>query len=106
MTNLSFSDPSRLHEEFSRYHLYLQVKHDLIHGSLTSPLSTACLLTSFVAQSTLGDHDPETCKAGYLAQFKDLRTKSVLGRPGLADHDIERRIMELHKLHKGKLVYA
>ena len=44
-------DPSRLHEEMTRYHVYLQVKKDLAEGRLAgAPFSTICLLTSHAAQ--------------------------------------------------------
>ena len=44
-------DPSRLHEEMTRYHVYLQVKKDLAEGRLAgAPFSTICLLTSYAAQ--------------------------------------------------------
>ena len=38
-----------------------------------SPLSTVCLLTSYAVQSTLGDHDLDSCRPGYLASFAALR---------------------------------
>ena len=45
------SDPSRLQEEMTRYHVYLQVKKDLAEGRLAgAPFSTICLLTSYAAQ--------------------------------------------------------
>ena len=50
---LLLSDPSRLHEEMTRYHVYLQVKKDLAEGRLAgAPFSTICLLTSYAAQVT------------------------------------------------------
>jgi tyrosine-protein phosphatase non-receptor type 4 len=39
-------DPSRLHEEYTRYLMYLQVKRDLCEGRLTAPVSTICLLVT------------------------------------------------------------
>ena len=67
------TDPSRLHEEYTRYHVYLQVKKDLSTGRLIAPISTVCLLTSYSVQSTLGDFDPDSCRNGYLATFQSLR---------------------------------
>ena len=64
------TDPSRLQEEYTRYHVYLQVKRDLSTGRLVAPISTVCLLASYAVQSTLGDHDPDSCRTGYLAPFQ------------------------------------
>jgi len=94
------TDPSRIQEEYTRYHIYLQVKQDLSSGRLLSPLSTACLLTSYAAQSTLGDYDTDSCRTGYLAPFANLRSQC---KGGGEDHiEVERRIAELHRLHKGQ----
>ena len=49
------TDPSRLKEEFTRYQVYMQVKKDISEGRLGAPMSTICLLTSYVVQSTLGN---------------------------------------------------
>jgi len=105
------TDPSRLHEELTRYHVYLQVRKDIAEGRLSAPFSTLCLLTSYVVQAVLGDFDFDTCRPGYLTQFKDLRklclSASSTNTAGnvngcLSAEDIERRISELHKLHKGQ----
>ena len=48
----------------------MQVKRDLASGRLLAPVSTVCLLTSYAVQSTLGDWDPDSCRAGYLAPFR------------------------------------
>ena len=64
------TDPSRLHEELTRYHVYLQVRKDIAEGRLSAPFSTLCLLTSYVVQAVLGDFDFDTCRPGYLTQFK------------------------------------
>lgn len=50
------SDPSKLQEEFTRYHLYLQLRKDILHGKLLVSPSTACLLASYTVQ----------CKSGFL----------------------------------------
>merc|ERR1719422_2138954 len=96
-------DPSRLHEEYTRYHVYLQVKKDLVTGRLVAPVSTVCLLTSYAVQSTLGDFDPDSCRNGYLAPFRNLRTHCPC--PGGAmppTEELDRKVAELHKLHKGQ----
>ena len=47
-----------------------QVKRDLATGRLIAPISTVCLLASYAVQSTLGDHDPDSCRSGYLQPFQ------------------------------------
>lgn len=84
----------------------MQVKKDITEGRLGAPLSTICLLTSFVVQSTIGDYDPETAGSGYLIPYYDLRKHSQensdLVETLLPDEEMDRRISELHKLHKGQ----
>jgi len=97
------TDPSRLHEEYTRYHVYLQVKRDLSTGRLVAPISTVCLLASYAVQSTLGDYDPDSCRNGYLAPFQNLRAHCPC--PGGAmppPEELDRKVAELHKLHKGQ----
>jgi len=98
------TDPSRLHEEYTRYHVYLQVKQDLSTGRLLAPLSTVCLLTSYSVQSTLGDYDPDSCRQGYLTPFQALRSHCPLAPGGHVppQEEIDRKVAELHKLHKGQ----
>ncbi len=95
------TDPSRLKEELTRYNFYMQVKKDICEGRLSVPLGTVCLLTSYVVQSTLGDFDPNSCGSSYLKPFYDLR-KHCHGQleHDLPDDEMDRRIAELHKLHK------
>lgn len=44
------SDPSKLQEEYTRYHLYLQLRKDILYGRLIVSPSTACLLASYAVQ--------------------------------------------------------
>ncbi|KAK7863894.1 hypothetical protein R5R35_007226 [Gryllus longicercus] len=87
------SDPSKLQEEYTRYHFYLQIRHDIMQGRLQLPPSTACLLASYTVQSELGDYHPEEHAPGYLQSLQLI--------PGLTD-EMEKKIAELHKLHKGQ----
>ena len=97
------TDPSRLHEEYTRYHVYLQVKRDLATGRLVAPVSTVCLLTSYAVQSTLGDWDPDSCRTGYLAPFTHLRSHCPCpGGVMPPSEELDRKVAELHKLHKGQ----
>lgn len=97
------ADPSRLKEEFTRYQVYMQVKKDISEGRLSAPLSTICLLTSFVVQSTIGDYDPDVCGSNYLMPYYDLRKHAKDANDELLpDEEMDRRISELHKLHKSQ----
>ncbi|XP_040569393.2 LOW QUALITY PROTEIN: tyrosine-protein phosphatase non-receptor type 4-like [Lepeophtheirus salmonis] len=110
------TDPSQLKEEFTRYHVYLQVRKDLMEGRLKAPSSTLCLLTSYVVQSTVGDYDPDMCHTDYLTRFNDLKkhciyipeqdtkisSSSSLNDFIESNEEVDRRITELHKLHKGQ----
>ncbi|KAL0268614.1 UNVERIFIED_CONTAM: hypothetical protein PYX00_010476 [Menopon gallinae] len=87
------TDPSKLQEEYTRYHFYLQVRKDIMTGRLTAPNSAACLLASYTVQSELGDYNPDEHKTGYLSSLPLI--------PGQTE-DMERKICELHKLHKGQ----
>ena len=88
--------------------MYLQVKRDLCEGRLSAPVSTISLLTSYAVQSTIGDYDLDSCSKGYLTPFRELRKQSMAaaGSAGnssnLSPEEMDRRIAELHKLHKNQ----
>lgn len=89
------SDPSRLQEEYTRYQFYLQIKRDIWTARLPCPVNTACLLASYTVQAELGDYSTaEHAGVAYLAGMPLLREQTV---------EMERRIGELHKLHRGQL---
>ncbi|XP_011306260.1 tyrosine-protein phosphatase non-receptor type 4 isoform X2 [Fopius arisanus] len=88
------SDPSKLQEEYTRYQFYLQIRRDILQGKLQLPVSTACLIASYTVQSELGDYHPEEHGPGYLSRLQLI--------PGQTE-EMERKICELHKLHKGQL---
>ncbi|XP_075164725.1 protein tyrosine phosphatase Meg isoform X1 [Haematobia irritans] len=88
------SDPSRLQEEYTRYQFYLQIKRNILLGKLPCSLNTQCLLASYTVQSELGDFNPSEHKAGYLSNMQLLVDQTP---------DAERKISELHKLHRGQL---
>ncbi|XP_054285925.1 tyrosine-protein phosphatase non-receptor type 4 [Macrosteles quadrilineatus] len=87
------SDPSKLQEEYTRYHFYLQIRKDIMTGRLLLPPSTACLLASYTVQSELGDYNPEEHGPRYLSGLQLV--------PNQTD-EMEKKIAELHKLHKGQ----
>ncbi|KAL1458006.1 hypothetical protein WDU94_008182 [Cyamophila willieti] len=87
------SDPSKLQEEYTRYHFYLQIRKDILAHRLILAPSTACLLASYTVQSELGDYHPDEHKPGYLSGLSLI--------PGQTE-EMEEKIEELHKLHKGQ----
>ncbi|XP_069683313.1 tyrosine-protein phosphatase non-receptor type 4 [Periplaneta americana] len=87
------SDPSKLQEEYTRYHFYLQIRRDILQGRLQLPPSTACLLASYTVQSELGDYQIEEHGPGYLSNLQLMPNQS---------EEMEKKIAELHKLHKGQ----
>ncbi|CAG4940721.1 unnamed protein product [Parnassius apollo] len=91
-------EPSRLSEEFTRYLLCLQLRKLLLDGRMTAPKNTALLLASFTVQAELGDYAAAAAEggAGYASYAAALR---LVAR---AAADDERRVRELHKLHRGQ----
>ncbi|KAJ8681347.1 hypothetical protein QAD02_017134 [Eretmocerus hayati] len=88
------SDPSKLQEEYTRYQFYLQIRRDILQGKLQLPPGSACLIASYTVQSELGDYHPEEHGPGYLSRLQLI--------PGQTE-EMEKKICELHKLHKGQL---
>ncbi|VDK73609.1 unnamed protein product, partial [Anisakis simplex] len=87
------NDPAKLVEEYTRYHVFLQLRKDLIEGRLACPEGTAALLGSYAAQSEFGDYSPEDHGPDYLNGFQII--------PGQSENFIK-NVAELHKLHKGQ----
>ncbi|KAG5895022.1 hypothetical protein JTB14_014761 [Gonioctena quinquepunctata] len=88
------SDPSKLQEEYTRYQFYLQLRRDILEGKLQLAPSTAILLASYTVQSELGDYQPEEHGPNYLSNLQLVPNQT---------EEIEKKITELHKLHKGQL---
>lgn len=111
------SDVSRLFEEYTRYHFYLQLRKDILAGRLSADDSTLAQLASYVLQcecffvillfsnistymfwfyiitAELGDFCEEDHKPGYAAQFRYI--------PG-QNGQFEAKVESLHRLHQGQ----
>ncbi|XP_013061664.1 tyrosine-protein phosphatase non-receptor type 4-like isoform X1 [Biomphalaria glabrata] len=87
------SDPSKLAEEYTRYHFFLQVKRDILSGKLVCSESIAVLLASYAVQSELGDFNPEEHKDGYLSEFAFIPDQT---------REFEKQVAEKHKQHRGQ----
>ncbi|KAM3962626.1 LOW QUALITY PROTEIN: protein tyrosine phosphatase Meg [Aphomia sociella] len=86
-------EPSRLAEEYTRYLLCLQLRKLLLDGRMAAPKNTGLLLASFTVQAELGDYNVSEHPPNYLSEMCLL--------PKQTSED-ERKIRELHKLHKGQ----
>lgn len=86
-------EPSRLAEEYTRYLLCLQLRKLLLDGRMSAPKNTALLLASFTVQAELGDYNVSEHPPNYLSELCLLPKQSS---------EDERRIRELHKLHRGQ----
>lgn len=96
-TKFFVEDPSKLHEEYTRYHVYLQIRKDINESRLLVSPQTNCILASYAAQSELGDFDDsQHDHEGRYLQRLSLR----INGPNL--EDVLRKICELHKLHHGQ----
>ena len=91
-------DPSRLNEEYTRYHVFLQLRKDILEGRLIISPSTACLLSSYAVQSELGDFNPEEHHDEMGYYLRNTEPNLLL----LEGDEYLRKIVQLHKLHRGQ----
>ncbi|XP_033106450.1 band 4.1-like protein 3 isoform X3 [Anneissia japonica] len=89
-------DPIQLSEDITRYQLVLQIREDILKGKLPCSFVTHALLGSYIVQSELGDYDPDEHgpDCSYLEDFGRFTPNQ--------SHDLEQKIHELHKTHKGQ----
>nr|XP_020481102.1 LOW QUALITY PROTEIN: protein 4.1-like [Monopterus albus] len=96
--NLSFNvkfyppNPVQLFEDITRYFLCLQLRQDIISGRLPCSFATHTVLGSYTVQSELGDYDPDECGSNYISNLCFAPNQSK---------EMEEKIMELHKTHRG-----
>ncbi|XP_041370882.1 FERM domain-containing protein 5-like isoform X3 [Gigantopelta aegis] len=87
-------DPMKLHEEITRYYLFLQLRRDLHHGRLLCSPSDAIVMAADIIQSEVGDYEPEEHPPGYIAEFKMLPKQTP---------KMEEQMHEIHKTMKGQV---
>ncbi|XP_037387109.1 band 4.1-like protein 3 isoform X4 [Pygocentrus nattereri] len=85
-------DPAQLCEDITRYYLCLQLRDDVVSGRLPCSFATHSLLGSYIAQSEIGDCDPEELGSDYVS---DLRFAPNQTR------ELEEKVMDLHRSYKG-----
>ncbi|KAI4872492.1 hypothetical protein NFI96_025653 [Prochilodus magdalenae] len=85
-------DPAQLSEDITRYYLCLQLRDDVVSGRLPCSFATHSLLGSYIAQSEVGDYDPEELGSDYVSdlRFAPNQTK-----------ELEEKVMDLHRSYKG-----
>lgn len=86
------SDPSKLADDTTRNHLYLQLRQDIINNRLIVPTSSAILLASYILQSEFGDYKRELLEDNYASKIKLLPVEN---------DDLKKNVIELHKQHKS-----
>lgn len=86
------SDPSKLADDTTRTHLYLQLRQDIINNRLIVPTSSAILLASYILQSEFGDYKKELLEDNYASKIKLLPVEN---------NDLKKNVIELHKQHKS-----
>ncbi|PAV85839.1 hypothetical protein WR25_01950 [Diploscapter pachys] len=85
------SDPSKLIEEYTRYHFYLQVRSDILEGRLPCADGSLALLASYAVQSEFGDYNAIEHAPGYLNELKFAPKQPA---------DFAKRVEELHAMHR------
>ncbi|XP_070705489.1 band 4.1-like protein 2 isoform X6 [Pempheris klunzingeri] len=86
-------DPSLLTEDITRYLLCLQLREDVASGRLPCSFVTHALLGSYTLQAEFGDFEPDQPRPlDYISQrtFAPNQNK-----------EMEEKILELHKSHRG-----
>ncbi|KAK0143710.1 Band 4.1-like protein 2 [Merluccius polli] len=86
-------DPSLLTEDITRYLLCLQLREDVASGRLPCSFVTHALLGSYTLQAEHGDYEPD--------QPQPLDYITQLNFAPNQNREMEEKILELHKSHRG-----
>ncbi|XP_056872287.1 band 4.1-like protein 2 isoform X4 [Takifugu flavidus] len=86
-------DPSLLTEDITRYLLCLQLRDDVATGRLPCSFVTHALLGSYTLQAEFGDYEPD--------QPRPLDHISQCRFAPSQNKEMEEKILELHKSHRG-----
>ncbi|KPP70668.1 hypothetical protein Z043_110486 [Scleropages formosus] len=94
-------DPAQLTEDITRYYLCLQLRKDILSGSLPCSFVTLALLGSYAVQSELGDYDQDIHGSSYVKElhFAPSQTKE------LEEKDLEGVDIMLGVCSSGLMVY-
>ncbi|XP_075709428.1 protein 4.1-like isoform X3 [Rhinoderma darwinii] len=85
-------DPAQLTEDITRYYLCLQLRKDILSGSLPCSFATLALLGSYTVQSEVGDYDEDLHCTDYVSEYKLSPNQTK---------DLEAKVAELHKSYRS-----
>lgn len=85
-------EPSKLHEELTRYHVFLQIKDDVREGKLKPTLKQSIELGAFAVQAELGDFDNTIHIGNYVSEFRLVKDQH---------EEMERGVEKKHRLLAG-----
>jgi erythrocyte membrane protein band 4.1 len=88
-------EPATLHEDLTKYLLFLQLRIDILMNKLPCSFVTHQLLGSYIVQSDLGDYDVDEHGAGF-GYIREIQFA-----PQQSDELLE-KIANLHVLHRGQ----
>lgn len=88
------TEPESMHEDFTRYLLFLQLRTDILNERLPCSFVTHALLASYAVQSDLGDYDTDDHGSGY-----DY-IKNIEFTPK-QNEELFEKVADLHKTHRG-----
>lgn len=87
----------KLQDKLIRSFYYLQLKDQILEGSLSSEKDSAVLLASYVAQAELGDYDAETFVA--FAETHNLYPSNVAALH--ARETLDQQVIKFYSHHRG-----
>lgn len=76
-------DVALLFDEVARYHYFLQLKSDIVEGSIPCNADEAVILAGYCLQAEFGNHDPIRHTFEYLKDFPLLPKNLCLDAPNL-----------------------
>ncbi|CAB4005675.1 Tyrosine- phosphatase non-receptor type 4, partial [Paramuricea clavata] len=85
------TEPSRVAEDLTRYHMFLNIKKDLKNGRLSCPKETAAELSSLIVQSEAGDY-PNNQPDQYISDYQLVPNQTP---------EFEERVFHYHKENVG-----
>ncbi|CAB3408815.1 unnamed protein product [Caenorhabditis bovis] len=89
------AEPTRIRDANLRYHLFVQLQRDLLHGRLYCPQTQAAELAALILQAQIGDYNEDQLPSNYVSGYKLLLRQTP---------KLEERIASIHKELKGKSI--
>nr|BAH29726.1 FERM domain containing protein [Dicyema japonicum] len=86
------SEPNKMKEECTRYHMYLQLKSDLFTGKLDCKEDVAVDLSALILQSELGDFNRNSHTRTMISEFRFVPNQT---------EQFERQVYEVYQTYRG-----